>query len=448
MWIVRLALARPFTVAVMALLIALVGGLSIVSMSKDVFPKVDIPVVALVWGYDGMSADEIEKRLVLISERSITTTVNNIEHMESQSLNGIGIIKVFMHPGSDIASAVAQITSVSQTNLGQMPQGTVPPFIIQFSATNVPVLQLGVSSESLSQRETFDIAQNIMSPQLVTVRGAQVPSPYGGARRQIMVDIDFDRMHALGITALDVTNALASQNLILPAGTAKIGVREYMVRLNNSPDVLQALNDIPIKDVSGRTVYIRDLAQVRNGTQVQENVVRANGKRGSLLTIYKAAEVSTLAVVQGVRDMLPLLQGRIPEDMKMTPLFDQSIFVREALFGVIEEATIAAVLTALMILLFLGSWRSTLIVIVSIPLSILTSIGVMNMLGQTLNTMTLGGLALAVGILVDDSTVEIENIHRNLGMKKPLRHAILDGAQQIAAPRSWRRCRSASSSYR
>lgn len=433
-WLVQLALRRPYTMIVLALLIGLMGGVSIMRMPTDIFPVIDIPVVTVIWNLSGVKPDEVEKRIVTICERAMTTTVNDIEHIESQSLNGVCVIKVYFQPGAKIEAAVAQVTAINQTIVRVLPPGTTPPFIIQYSASNVPVLQASVSSKTMSEQELYDQGLNFIRTQLATVQGASVPLPYGGKPRQIMVDLDPQALAGKGLTPTDVSNAINVQNLMLPTGSAKIGAREYNVSLNSSVDMVQSLNDLPIKQVNGATVYIRDVAQVHDGYGVQTSVVRQNGRRSSLITILKSGRASTLDIVARVKQALPKIQATLPEALKINLLFDQSIFVRNSINGVVSEALIAGLLTAAMILLFLGSWRSTLIVAVSIPLSILTSIIVLGMLGQTLNVMTLGGLALAVGILVDDATVEIENIHRNLAMGKPLKQAILDGAQQIATP--------------
>jgi CzcA family heavy metal efflux pump len=434
MWIVRLALRRPYTFVVMAVLILVLGIVSITTMSTDVFPDIDIPVVTVIWSYSGMSPDEMEKRITTISERAMTTTVNNIEHIESQSVNGISIIKIFFQPGANVAAAVAQVSSVNQTVIRIMPPGITPPFVLQFSASNVPILQAVLSSDTLSESDLYDLGSNFVRTQLATVQGAQIPAPYGGKVRNVTVDLDLNQLYAKGLSPTDVVNALTAQNLILPAGDAKIGTTDYVVRTNASPEVLTDLNNLPVKQVNGAMVYVRDVAQVHDGFVPQTNIVRVNGKRASMLTILKAGSASTLDIVKRVRAALPHIEANLPKELKISLLFDQSIFVRAALAGVVKEAVIAATLTALMILLFLGSWRSTVIVAISIPLSILTSLIVMKFLGETLNTMTLGGLGLAVGILVDDATVEIENIHRNLGMGKDIEPAILDGASQIAVP--------------
>jgi multidrug efflux pump subunit AcrB len=434
MWIVRLALRRPYTFTVMAIMLVLLGVVTIFRMSTDIFPAIDIPVVSVIWSYTGVAPEEMEKRFVTVTERAMTTTVNDIEHIESQSYSGVAVIKVYFHEGARVEMGVAQVTSIVQTLLRTMPPGTTPPLIVQFSASNVPILQLSLSSKSLSEQQLYDLGLNFVRTQLATVQGAQIPLPYGGKARQVMVDLDLQRLFAKGLSPTDVNNALVAQNVVLPAGTEKIGDREYNVRLNSSPELVKELNDLPIKQVNGATVYMRDVAHVRDGYAVQQNIVSQNRVRSALLTVLKAANASTIDIIHRVKDALPGIQATLPPALEITQLFDQSIFVRASINGVLKEGVIAACLTALMILLFLGSWRSTLVVATSIPLSILSSVIIMGALGQTLNIMTLGGLALAVGILVDDATVEIENIHRNLAMGKPMVRAILDGAQQIAVP--------------
>jgi len=434
MWIVRLALRRPYTFVVMALVIILLGVITIGRMPTDIFPEINIPVVSVIWTFAGMAPEDMEKRIVTISERAMTTTVNDIEHIESQSMQGVSVVKVFFHPGAKIEAAVAQITAIMQTILRVMPPGIQPPLILRYSASNVPILQLGIGSKTLSEQQLYDLGTNFLRVQLATIQGASIPLPYGGKPRQIMVDLDLQALHAKGLSALDVSGAINAQNLLLPAGNVKMGEREYTVRLNSSPDTVAELNDLPIKYVNGGMVYIRDVAQVRDGYAVQSNIVNQDGRRSTLVTILKSGGASTLDIVRRVKAALPRIQATLPPELDLQLLFDQSLFVRAAVEGVMKEAVIAAGLTAAMILLFLGSWRSTLIVALSIPLSILCSVIVMGAMGQTLNVMTLGGLALAVGILVDDATVEIENIHRNLGQRKPLVRAILDGAQQIAMP--------------
>ena len=434
MWIVRLALRRPYTFTVAAILIVLMGIVTITRMATDIFPKIDIPVVSVIWSFPGVAPEEMEKRFVTVTERAMTTTVNDIEHIESQSYNGVSVIKVFFHEGAKVEAGVAQVTSITQTLLRILPPGTTPPLILQYSASNVPILQLGLTSKTLSEQQLYDLGLNFIRTQLATVQGAQVPLPYGGKSRQVMVDIDPQKLFGKGLSPADVSNALNAQNVILPAGTQKIGDREYNVRLNSSPELLQTLNDLPIKQVNNAMVYIRDVAHVRDGFAVQTNIVAQNRVRSALLTVLKSASASTLDIISRVKAALPRIKATLPPELDITQLFDQSIFVRAAINGVVKEGVIAACLTALMILLFLGSWRSTLVVATSIPLSILCSVIILSALGQTLNLMTLGGLALAVGILVDDATVEIENIHRNLAMKKPMVRAILDGASQIAVP--------------
>ncbi|RZK36620.1 MAG: efflux RND transporter permease subunit, partial [Hymenobacter sp.] len=434
MWIVRLALARPYTFVVMALLILIGGVLTIQRMAVDIFPDIPIPVVGIVWTYAGIAPEEMNQRIVTPVERAITTTVANVEHQESQSLKGIGLIKVFFQPGSDPDAGVAQLTAITQTLLRILPPGITPPLIIRYSASNVPIAQTSLSSETLGESDLFDAANAFIRPGLAVVQGASVLLPNGGKPKQIMVDLDPVKLAGKGLSGNDVVNTLLAQNVIIPAGSAKIGTREYDVKLNSSPEAVATLNDLPIKTVDGTTVYIRDVAFVHEGSAVQANIVRQNGRRTAIIPILKSGAASTLAIIDKIKQVLPNIQANAPPALNIKLLFDQSFFVRASIKGVIIEASIAAGLTALMILLFLGSWRSTLIIAISIPLSILVSIIVMNILGQTLNIMTLGGLSLAVGILVDDATVEIENIHRNMGQKKGLKRSILDGAQQIATP--------------
>jgi multidrug efflux pump subunit AcrB len=434
MWIVRLALRRPYTFVIMALLIVLLGGISINTMPVDIFPYIDIPVVSVLWSYGGLSPEEMEKRIVTIFERSMTTTVNDIEHIESQSYNGVSVIRVFFQPSAHIELSLAQVTAIAQTLLRGLPPGTFPPNILKYDASSVPILQLGLGSKTLSEQQLFDYGQNFIRTQLATIQGASVPLPFGGRFRQIMVDLNQDAMYAKGVSATDVSNALNLQNLILPAGTAKFGDIDYQIKLNSSPRALSEMNNLPIKVVNGAPVYIKDVAQVRDGYSIQTGIVRTNGTRGALLTVLRNGRASTLTIVDNVKKELPKILAGLPPELQVKQLFDQSVFVRASIEGVLREAIIAACLTGLMILLFLGSWRSTVIVCVSIPLSILVSIIILNLTGHTINVMTLGGLALAVGILVDDATVEIENTHRNMAMKKPLVKAVLDGAQQIAAP--------------
>ena len=434
MWIVKLALRRPYTFIVGALLVVIFGVLAIVRTPTDIFPEIDIPVVSVIWQYNGLPAEEMERRFGTVFERAATTTVNDIEHIESQSLNGMTVIKIFFHPGARIESAVAQLAAVSQPILRIMPPGATAPFILRYNAANVPVLQVALSSATLSEQELYDLGTNGIRTRLATVRGASVPQPYGGRPRLINVDLDPQQLYARGISPAEVSAAVNAQNLVLPSGTAKIGDREYSVRMNGSPDVVDALNEIPIKSVNGALVRIRDVAQVRDGYAVQTNIVRRDGKRGALVTVLKAGGASTLDVVTRVKEALPGILAALPPALDAELLGDQSLFVEAALEGVLHEALIAACLTAAMILLFLGSWRSTLIVALSIPLSILCSIIALSALGESMNVMTLGGLALAVGVLVDDATVGIENIHRHMGHGKSIEDAILEGAQQIAVP--------------
>jgi multidrug efflux pump subunit AcrB len=418
----------------MAVLIAILGGTAIVSMPVDIFPYIDIPIVSVLWVYQGLSPEEMEKRVVTGFERTLTSNVNDIEHIESQAYNGYAVVRIYFHPNVKIDMAVAQVTATMQSGLRQMPPGMFPANVLKYDAASVPILQLGLSSKTLREQEIFDIGNNFIRTPLGTVQGASVSYPFGGKTRAVMVDLNLDDLYAKQLSPIDVSNALSLQNLILPAGTAKLAGTEYLVRVNSSPVLLDELNSLPIKTVNGATVYIRDVAQVHDGFNVQNNIVRMNGSRGVLLTITRNGKASTLAIVQAVKDALPRILASLPRELKVVALADQSVFVRATIGGVEREALIAAALTGLMILLFLGSWRSTLIVCISIPLSILASLFMLSLLGQTINVMTLGGLALAVGILVDDATVEIENTHRNLAMRKPLLTAVLDGASQIAIP--------------
>ena len=434
MWIVRLALRRPYTFTVVALLILILGTLAALRMAKDIFPPIDIPIVSIVWSYSGLTPDEMEKRMTLLSERGLSITVNDIEHIESQSLLGIGVIKIFFYAGTNIDAAVAQVTAISQAAVRQMPPGTTPPLIIRYSAANVPILQLGISSSKYSEQALFDYTANFARVQLATVQGASMPYPYGGKVRQIQIDLDPQALQANGLTPADVSAAINAQSLTLPSGTVKVGTREYGVLLNNSPSLIADIGEIPIKRTNGATLFIRDVAQVRDGNPPQTNIVRQNGHRGLLLSVLKIGDASTLDVIRRLKAALPRVRATLPPEINFLPQLDQSIFVRAALNGVVREAILAALLTAAMILLFLGTWRNTLVVALSIPLSIFCSIACLAACGQTINAMTLGGLALAVGMLVDDATVTIENIERNLSMGKPLLKGILDGAQQIAVP--------------
>src|SRR5499433_2672218 len=434
MWIVKLALRRPYTFVVMALLILLLGGVSIVSMSTDIFPNINIPVVTVLWQYGGLTPDDMAKRIATYSEYVTSSTVDNIRSIESQTLSGISVIKVFLQPEANVEGAIAQLASISQTVLRFTPPGTQPPFILRYNASSVPILQLSLSSPTWSEAQLYDYGLYRVRQALAPIQGLALPLPYGGKPRQIMVDLDPPALLAKGLSPNDVSAALTAQNLTLPSGTAKMGTRDYIVSLNSSPSTIAALNEVPIKQVNGATVYIRDIGHVRDGFDVQTNIVRQDGRRSVLLTILKSGGASTLDIVKRVQASLPDIRAAAPAGLELKELFDQSLFVRVAVRGVVTEGAIAAGLTGLMILLFLGSWRSTLIVILSIPLSLLVSVMTLYLLSQTLNVMTLGGLALAVGIVVDDTTVELENVHRNASQGKGLIAAILDGAQQIAAP--------------
>jgi multidrug efflux pump subunit AcrB len=437
MWIVRLALKRPYTFVVMAILILILGTLAIVRTPTDIFPNINIPVVSIIWTYNGLVPEDMADRIVSITERALTTTVDNIEHIESQSLNGIAVVKVFLQPNANIQQGIAQITAVSQTQLKQLPAGTTPPLILAYSASSVPVLQLALSGQNLSEQQLNDYGLNFIRTQIITVPGASVPYPYGGKQRQVQVDLNTTALQSKGLSALDVVNAISVQNLILPTGTSKIGSREYDVSIPNAaPQTIADLNRIPIKSVGGTTIYVKDVAWVRDGFPPQTNIVRVNGQRSVLLTIQKAGDASTLNVISGIKALLPQIQQSVPPQLQISPLADQSIFVRGAISGVVRETLIAACLTAFMILTFLGSWRSTIIIATSIPLAILSSIIVLSMIGETINIMTLGGLALAVGILVDDATVEVENINRNRDAEpdKDMDEVVLDSASQIATP--------------
>src|SRR6202045_2570859 len=434
MWIVRLALRRPYTFVVLSILLLIMGPVTILRTPTDIFPNINIPVVSIVWQYAGLSADQMAGRIVTITERTLSTTVNNIEHVESQSLNGIAVVKIFFQPHVDISTAIAQVTAISQSQLSHLPPGTTPPLVIAYNASSVPILQLALSGQGLSEQELNDLGQNFLRPQLITVEGTAIPYSYGGKQRQVQVDLNTQALQAKGLAPSDVTNAIGNQNLILPSGTTKMGQFEYNVEVNGSPDKVDELNNAPIKVINGTPIFVRDVAHVRDGFPPQTNIVRSDGQRGSLMTVLKSGDTSTLDIVKGIRGLLPQVAATLPESLRITPIGDQSIFVRASISGVVREAIIAACLTAIMILIFLGSWRSTIIIAVSIPLSILCSIITLSALGETINIMTLGGLALAVGILVDDATVEIENINRNLEEGKEIQKAILDGAQQIAVP--------------
>src|SRR6266403_1143614 len=434
MWIVRLALRRPYTFVVMALAIILLFPVVLLRTPVDIFPDINIPVVSLVWTYNGLQPQEMEQRITSNVERGIATLVNDVEHTESQSLNGIAVIKVYFQPGANIQTSLAQTTAISQTFLRFLPPGTTPPLVIIYSASTVPVIQIGLTSDTLSEQQLFDFGNYFIRTQLATVPGAATPFPYGGKQRLVSVDIDPAALQAKGLSAVDIVNAVNAQNLILPTGTAKLGTLEYNVEMNGSPQTVLELNELPVKTVNGATIYMKEVAHVRDGFSPQTNIVLSNGQRGVLMSIYKTGSASTIEIVDKVKQMLDYNKASVPEGMRISTFFDQSLYVRASIQGVIREAIIAACLTAVMILLFLGNWKSTLIIAVSIPLSILVSILCLSALGQTINIITLGGLALAVGILVDDATVEIENINRNLAMGKETVQAILDGAQQIAVP--------------
>jgi CzcA family heavy metal efflux pump len=433
-WIVRLALNRPYTFIVLALVILLLSPIVILRTPTDIFPNVNIPVIAVVWTYTGLDPEGVEGRITSSYERSLTTLVDNVQHIESTSYNGVALVKIFLQPNASLDTANAQVTAAAQLMLRQMPPGTQPPEILNFSASSVPILQLGLSGEGLSEAALNDLALNFLRTQLVTVPGSVVPYPYGGKVRQMMINVDPRLAQAKGLSTTDVLNAVQAQNLILPGGTIKISQFEYDVRVNASPTTIRELNDLPIKQVNGATVYLRDVATVSRGYAPQTNVVRQNGQRGVLVTVLKAGDASTIDVVDGIRSLLGRVLQTLPPELRVQPMADQSVFVKAAVRDVIREAVIAASLTALMILLFLGSWRSTLIIAVSIPLSILSSVMALSFLGQTINIMTLGGLALAVGILVDDATVTIENIERHLEDGDGLHDGILNGAAQIAVP--------------
>src|ERR1700723_1638752 len=434
MWIVEVALRRPYTFLVMALLILLATPLVLLRVLTDIFPEINIPVISIVWTYGGLSAQEIGQRITAVNERSLTTVVNDIEHVESESLAGFSIIKIFFQPNANIPTAIAQVVATEQSQLRQLPPGILPPLVIKYSASSIPIIQLGLSSPTMSEQAVFDAAVNFLRPRLVTIPGVAVPWPYGGKQRVISVDLDTAALLAKGLTPNDVVNAVNLQNLVLPSGTAKIGATEFVLATNGSPDTIAGLNNMPVLTRNGATVYLSEVAHVRDGFSPQTNIVRQNGERGVLMTIIRNGGSSTLDIVSSLLQRLPVVAQILPKDLKITPLFDQSGFVRAAISGVVREAVIAACLTAALILVFLGNWRSTCIIAVSIPLSILTSIIALFLMGETMNIMTLGGLALAVGILVDDATVTIENIERPLHMGSDLHKAILEGAGEIAIP--------------
>ena len=434
MWIVRLALSRPYTFIVMALVIILLTPVVLLRTPTDIFPEINIPVISLIWNYTGLEPREMEQRITSNSERFVNTLVNDVEHTESQSLNGIAVVKIYFQPTANIQTALAQTTAIMQTILRLLPPGATPPLVAIYSASTVPVIQIGLTSDSLSEQALFDVGNNFIRTQLATVPGAALPFPYGGKQRLISVDLDSMALQSKGLSPVDIVNAINAQNLILPTGTAKLGPLEYTVEMNGSPQTIGELNDLPVKTVNGATIYMRDVAHIRDGFSPQTNIVRANGQRGVLMAVYKTGSASTLDVVKHIKDTLTGYTSSLPPGLKITLFFDQSVYVNASIQGVLREALIAACLTAFMILVFLGNWKSTLIIAASIPLSILVSVLLLSALGETINIMTLGGLALAVGILVDDATVEIENINRNLAMGKETVQAILDGAQQIAVP--------------
>src|SRR6201995_1768797 len=432
--IVRIALQRPYTFIVLALLILIIGPLAALRAPTDIFPNINIPIIAVAWQYTGVPPDAMSGRMTTPFERALTTTVNDIEHIEANSYTGFGIVKIFFHPTVNINMANAQVTAISQTLLKQMPPGATPPLIVNYSASTVPILQLALSGKGMSEQQLADLGMNQLRTRLVTVQGAAIPWPFGGKSRQVQIDLDAHALQARGLTGQDVSNTLAAQNLIAPAGTQKIGSYEYTINLNNAPSDINQLGDLPIKVVNGAMVYVRDVASVRDGNAVQTNIVHVDGGRSVLMSVFKNGATSTLDIIPGIKAMIDTVKPSLPDNLEVKPVGDQSIFVRNAIGGVIKEGVIAAALTSLMILLFLGSWRSTAIIAVSIPLSILGAVIMLSAIGETLNIMTLGGLALAVGILVDDATVTIENINYHLEQGKPVEQSILDGANQIVTP--------------
>jgi len=435
MWLVRVALSRPYTFVIISLLLLILGVTSIVTTPTDILPDINIPIVSVIWTYNGLDADDMSKRIVGICERAMSTTVNNVEHIESQSFSGVGVIKIYFQPSVQIDLAIAQVTALSQSILRQLPPGILPPQILKYDASSVPIVQLSLGGKGISQEQLYDLGQNYIRGQVATVEGASVPLPYGGQQRAIMVDAEPTQLAARHLTESDISAALNAQNLIAPSGTEKIGDREYIIGSNSSPTSLDELNNMPIRAADGSVITMKDVAWIHDGNMPQTSLVKVNGTAGALLTVIKNGNFSTLTIVSQVKAHLPRIKAALPKSMTITPIFDQSVIVRESVLDVVQEATTAAGLTALMILVFLGSWRSTLIVCVSIPLAILFSLLVLSTLGYTINVMSLGGLALAVGILVDDATVEIENTHRNLGESNlPLGAAILHSAQQVAIP--------------
>src|SRR5580658_2275682 len=434
MWVVRVALQRPYTFVVLAILIAIFGVRAALNTPTDIFPSINIPVASVVWTYNGLLPNDMSDRVISYYERYLTAQVGDIEHIESQSLSGYGVVKIFFRKSVDIAAALAQVSAASQTVLKLLPPGITPPYVLSYNAATVPILQLALSSKKLPEMNLFDEGQNFIRPQLATVEGAAVPSPYGGKILQAQVDLDQGAMQAHNVSAEDVVNSVSAQNLILPAGDAKIGKFDWNVALNASPVLLDEINDLPVKKVNGTVIYLRDVAYVHEGSPPQTNLVRVNGSRAVLMTILKAGAASTLNVIDGIKSLLPRVEESLPAGLSVHAVGDQSVFVKGAIVGVLREAVLAAALVGLMILLFLGSWRSTIIIIISIPLSVLFSVVAISALGETINVMTLGGLALAVGMLVDEGTVTLENIFYHLEMGKPVEPAILDGAQQIVMP--------------
>ncbi|HGF0943124.1 TPA: efflux RND transporter permease subunit, partial [Legionella pneumophila] len=434
MWIVRIALARPYTFIVLALLLLIIGPLSILRTPTDIFPDINIPVISVIWSYSELPPDDMGNRITSVFERVLPTTVNDIEHIESESLIGVSVVKLFFQPGVNIELALSQVTSIAQTILRSLPEGTLPPLILNYKASTVPILQLVLSSDTIPEQELNDLGNNFIRPQLAPVAGASLPYPYGGKVRQVQVDLDLQAMQTYGVSPLEINTAISAQNLIIPAGTQKIGDYEYIVKLNSSPLKVNDLNDMPVKTTPGRVLYIRDVAHVRDGFTPQTNIVRVDGKRAVMMSVQKTGGASTLGIIKQIKALLPKIKEIMPAGLNLGQFADQSIFVTAAIQGVITEGIIAASLTALMILIFLGSVRSTLIISISIPLSIIGSLTILSALGETINIMTLGGLALAVGILVDDATVAIENINWNLEQGKEVEEAILDGAHQIAIP--------------
>ncbi|HUE09897.1 MAG TPA: efflux RND transporter permease subunit, partial [Steroidobacteraceae bacterium] len=434
MWIVRVALQRPYTFIMLAVLIVLMGGYAIRNTATDIFPNIKIPIAAVIWRYNGILPEEIANRIVLFSERIAQTTVNDVEHTESQSVNGTAVVKYFFQPDVDQDLSFAQITAVSQVQLTYSPPGTTPPFVLSYNASSVPILQLALSSDTLPESQIYDLGNTILRTQLATVAGASIPYPFGGKQRQVQVDLDPQSLRANALSANDVVAAIGAQNLILPAGTEKIGPLEYFIKLNASPTQIEDLNNLPVRARGGTVTYVHDVAHVRDGYSPQTSMVRLDGRRAVLMSVLKTGKASTIDIINSINEKLPQIRTTLPAALKIEPISDQSVFVRAAISGVVREALIAGALTGLLILLFLGSWRSTLIITISIPLSILASIACLSALGETINIMTLGGLALAVGILVDDATVTIENINYHLEHGKDVETAILDGAHQIALP--------------